>query len=117
MKINKYDLIGKSPNSKLIKEYKQSLTSLTQEQWESSIGLVLGDASLQTQNKGKGYRLKFEWSDKSKPYIDHIFNLEWVISYPHKKERISPKGNLTVNWGFQTITHQAFNHLFIFIWK
>ena len=106
-------LIGLSPNSKLIKEYKKSLTSLTTLQWEASIGLMLGDASLQTQNKGKTYRMKFEWSDKSKPYLLHVYNLfyEWVLSNPHKKSRLSPKGNLVVNWGFQTISHEAFNPL------
>ena len=106
-------LIGLSPNSKLIKEYKKSLTSLTTLQWEASIGLMLGDASLQTQNKGRTYRMKFEWSDKSKPYLLHVYNLfyEWVLSNPHKKARLSPKGNLVVNWGFQTISHEAFNPL------
>jgi hypothetical protein len=29
-------------------------------QWEASIGLMLGDASLQTQNKGRTHRMKFE---------------------------------------------------------
>jgi len=55
-------------------------------QFEASIGLMLGDASLQSQNKGKTYRLKFEWSDKTKSYLDHVFNLfdEWVLSNPHK---------------------------------
>ena len=74
---------------------------------------MLGDASLQTQNKGKNYRLKFEWSNKTKPYLDHVFNLfdEWVLSNPHQKSRLSPKGNLVVNWGFQTISHEAFNPL------
>lgn len=48
------------PNSKLIKEYKMSLKNLTPLQLEVSIGLMLGDASLQTQNKGKTYRMKFE---------------------------------------------------------
>ena len=106
-------LIGLSPNSKLIKEYKKSLTSLTTLQWEASIGLMLGDASLQTQNKGKTYRMKFEWSDKSKPYLLHVYNLfyEWVLSNPHKKSRLIPKGNLVVNWGFQTFSHKAFNYL------
>ena len=51
--MNKQNLIGLSPKSKLIKEYKNSLTSLSVEQWEVSIGLLLGDASLQSQNKGK----------------------------------------------------------------
>ena len=86
-KFNKKLLIGKSPNSKEFKEYKDSLTSLTAIQREASIGLILGDASLQTQNGDKTYRLKFEWGDKQKLYIDHIFDLfnEWVISPPHKK--------------------------------
>lgn len=106
-------LIGLNPNSKLIKKYKQSLISLSTVQLEASIGLMLGDASLQSQNKGNTYRLKFEWSDKTKPYLDHVFNLfdEWVLSNPHKKSRLSPKGNLVVNWGFQTISHEAFNPL------
>ena len=41
--------------------------SLNAVQFETAIGLMLGDARLQTQNKGKIYRLKFEWSDKTKP--------------------------------------------------
>ncbi len=48
------------PNSKAMKEYKESLVSLTLEQREASVGLMLGDASLQTQNNGKTFRLKFE---------------------------------------------------------
>lgn len=110
---NKKDLIGLSPNSTLIKEYKKSLIELNQMQREASIGLMLGDASLQTQNRGKTHRLKFEWSDKSKPYIDHVIILfnEWILSEPHKKIRISPKGNEVINWGFQTLSHEAFNFL------
>jgi len=101
------------PNSKAMKEYKESLVSLTLEQREASVGLMLGDASLQTQNNGKTFRLKFEWGDKNKPYLDSVFNLfdDWVLSEPHKKSRISPQGNLVVNWGFQTISHEAFNFL------
>lgn len=110
---NKETLIGISPNSKLIREYQNSLIALSTEQWEASIGLVLGDSSLQTQNKGKTFRMKFEWSDKNKPYVDHVYNLfdEWVLSKPHKKSRISPNGNLVVTWGFQTISHKSFKPL------
>lgn len=116
-KINKLQLKGANPNSKVFKAYKDSLLQLTQEQWEASIGLMLGDASLQTQNKRasarKTFRMKFEWSEKNKAYIDHVYNLfdEWVISEPHKKERFSPQGNLVTNYGFQTISHKAFNPL------
>ena len=67
--MKKEQLIGISPNSKLFKQYKESLTSLSQTQFDASIGLVLGDASLNTSN-GKTYRMKFEWSDKHRAYID-----------------------------------------------
>jgi hypothetical protein len=74
---------------------------------------MLGDASLQSQNGGKTYRMKFEWGDRSKAYLDHVYKLfdEWVLSEPHKKIRISPKGNTVINWGFQSISHKAFNDL------
>lgn len=102
-----------SPNSNLLKKYKEQLYTLSNEQREASIGLILGDASLNTQNKGKTYRIKFEWSNKNKAYIDHVLNLfdEWIISEPHKKIRTSPNGKEVFNWGFQTISHQAFNPL------
>lgn len=111
--ISKEKILGLSPNSNLLKEYKNSLHILSNLQWEVAIGLMLGDASLQTQNNGKTYRMKFEWSDKNKAYIDHVYALfdEWVLSVPHKKTRLSPKGNTVINWGFQTISHQAFNPL------
>lgn len=85
--MEKNKLIGISPNSKLMKEYKKKLTTLTDLQWEHSIGLILGDASLQSQNNGKSYRMKFEWSEKSKSYLDHVYDLfdEWVLSSPNKK--------------------------------
>ena len=112
-KINKNLLIEKSTNSRLIKEYKESLTNLTKDQWEASIGLILGDASLQSQNNGKTFRIKFEWGNKYKSYVNHVYNLfdEWVLSQPHKKSRLSPQNNLVINWGFQTISHKAFNPL------
>ena len=111
--ILKNEVIGLGPNSAKLKEYKDSLIELTIEQKEAIIGLMLGDASLQSQNKGKTYRIKFEWGDKNKAYVLHVFNLfdEWVLSQPHKKERLSPKGNLIINWGFQTFSHKAFNYL------
>jgi hypothetical protein len=71
---------------------------------------MLGDASLQSQKNGKSFRLKFEWSDKNKAYVDHVYTIfdQWVLSHPHKKIRKSPAGNTVVNWGFQTISHVAF---------
>ena len=71
------------------------------------------DASLQSQNNGKTYRLKFEWGEKNKPYLDHVYDLfnEWVISPPHKKTRVNINNKQVINWGFQTISHEAFNFL------
>lgn len=47
---------------------------------------MLGDASIQSQNKGKTYSApqKFEWSEKIESYVDHVYDLfdEWVISPP-----------------------------------
>jgi len=70
--LNKELLIGISPNSNLIKEYKNTLSSLSTIQWEASIGLILGDASIRTQNNGRTFKLQFEWSNRHKPYADHI---------------------------------------------
>lgn len=111
--LNKNELKGLSPNSKKIRQYKESLDKLSKIQWEAIIGLMLGDASIQTQNKGKTYRIKFEWGNKNKAYLNHVYNLfnEWVLSEPHKKVRVSPKWNVVINWGFQTISHKAFNSI------
>jgi len=112
-KILKTDIIGLGPNSNKVKEYKNSLIKLSNIQKEAAIGLLLGDASLQSQNEGKTYRIKFEWGDKNKAYALHVFTLfdQWVLSQPQKKSRISPKGNIVINWGFQTLSHEAFNFL------
>lgn len=82
-------------------------------QQEASIGLMLGHVSLQSKNKGLTYRFKFEWSNKHLPYINHVYKKidEWEISKPHEKPRVSPKYNVVSNWGFQTISHETFNHL------
>jgi len=97
----KASLVGLSPNRLKLKNYKNQLVNLTPTQWEASIGLMLGDASLQMAKNGKTCRLKFEWGDKSKPYLMSVYDLfnEWVLSLPHKKERLSLKGNLVTNWG------------------
>ena len=111
--LNKSAVTGLGPNSKLLKQYKESLGKLSGLQREVAIGLMLGDASLQTQNNGKTYRMKFEWGDKSKAYLDHVYDLfdEWVLTEAHKKVRTSPGGNQVINWGFQTLSHEAFNFL------
>lgn len=123
--MNKNEIKGLGPNSKKLKDYKESLGKLSKIQQEAAVGLMLGDASIQSQDGGKTYRMKFEWGDRNKAYLDHVYKLfnEWVLSDlcpgfaagkgkgPHKKVRVSPKGNTIVNWGFQSISHKAFNDL------
>jgi LAGLIDADG DNA endonuclease family len=117
LKKYKQRAIDSGPNSKRAKVYKFFLTNLSTIQFEAAIGLMLGDASLQTQCKGImkeiTYRMKFEWSDKNKPYVDHVHELfdEWIYSKPHKKTRTNSNGNVVTTWGFQTISHKAFNKL------
>ncbi len=75
--------IGKS--RKLLKEYKNQL-AVSQQQLESGIGLLLGDASLQTQDQGKTYRLKFEVGEKNSEYLTHIKNEifnDYILSEPN----------------------------------
>jgi hypothetical protein len=58
--ITKAEVIGVGPNSRLLRQYKESLVELSQIQREAAIGLMLSCASLQTQNGGKTFRMKFE---------------------------------------------------------
>jgi len=76
-----------------------SLKNLTTIQWEASIGLMLGDASLQTQNKGKTNRMKLKWGDKNKDYLEHLYSLfnEWVLSPPYKKSWVNININTVIN--------------------
>jgi hypothetical protein len=113
MIINKNELIGLSPNSNKLKTYKENLAPLSLIQKETMVGLLLGDASLQTLNKGKTFRVKFEWGSASRDYLNHVYDVfkNYRISQPHCKERISPKGNKVINYGFQTLSHKHLTFL------
>lgn len=115
--VNKYGLMDKTTigNSRLkLNMYKQTLPPLTKTQLAIGIGVMLGDASLQTQNKEKSFRLKFEQSDYHKPYLDHLVSVfePWVLSEPRKITRTNRKtGNIYYTWQFQTISHESFSPL------
>lgn len=72
---------NKGPNNKLLKKYKENLKYLSSLQREIMIELILGDASLQSQDNEKTYRVKFEWGNKNKIYAEHIHTIfdEWFI--------------------------------------
>lgn len=101
------------PNSNTLKFYKSQLKILNKIQFESAIGLLLGDVSLQSQNNGKTYRLKFEWGDLNKDYAFHVYFLfkEWILTKPKKRIRINKNNNEVITWWFQTFSHEAFNPL------
>ncbi len=88
-------------HSRAIEEYKQTL-KLTRAQREALVGLLLGDAHLETQNRGRTYRLKIEQSAQKRAYVEHLYTLfeAWVLTPPQQK----PNGN----WWFQTVSHGAF---------
>jgi hypothetical protein len=100
MLIKKED-IGLS--KKRLKRYKEQLNSLSSDQLEISIGLCLGDASLQKQSTRpesyKQYRMKFEWGDKNKEYAFHIYETfdEWILSPPRAQDRMVAKPNRQIS--------------------
>ena len=95
-------------HSKAIEDYKTKL-KLTREQREILVGLVLGDGHLETQNRGRTYRLKVEYSSSKREYCQHLYESfrEWVLTPPKEKSKHS-KGHVSSNFAFNTVSHGAF---------
>jgi len=95
--------------SKAIEEHKKSL-KLSKEQREVLVGLLLGDACLETQNGGRTYRVKVEQSAQHEVYLRHLHSLfgPWVLSPPHNKKCRASNGSVTMSWVFNTVSHAAF---------
>lgn len=89
-------------NTNKIKEYKKDL-KLVKKQREILIGLMLGDGHLETQNKGRTYRLKVEQSIRHKKYVDWLYEnfKEWVLTKP----KINSSSN---SMFFNTVSHGSF---------
>lgn len=94
---------------KEIEDQKKKL-KLTKEQREILVGILLGDAHLETQNGGRTYRVKMEQSDKHKEYLFHLYEIfkEWVLTPPQFRIREYPSGKKSIHWWFQTVSHGAF---------
>lgn len=95
-------------NTKEIREYKKNL-KLIREQREILIGILLGDAHLETRDKGRTYRLKIEQSFAHKEYVDHLYEKfrGWVLTPPQARS-VQTNGVLSNNYRFQTLSHGAF---------
>lgn len=86
-------------------EARKQLLKLSDVQRDTLVGLLLGDAHLETQNSGRTYRVKFEYSVQHGAYADHLYELfkEWILTPPQVK--VDATHN---NVWFQTVSHQAF---------
>ncbi len=82
---------------------------MTDKQRDVLIGLLLGDACLETQNGGQTYRLKIEQSLKHQAYLFHLYELfkDWVLTQPRNRQVVS-RGFTSHNLVFQTVSHSAF---------
>lgn len=67
-------MIKKTFRGNSLKQYKKTL-KLTKSQREILIGVILGDAHLETQDNKQTYRIKFAQSVAHKPYLDHLYEI------------------------------------------
>jgi hypothetical protein len=94
--------------SRDIERRKQDL-KLTRVQREVLVGVLLGDACLETRDRGRTYRLKIEQSAQHEPYVRHLRDVfgDWVLSGP--RQRRNRRRNIEhVSWVFNTLSHPAF---------
>lgn len=92
-----------------IEAYKKVLV-LSSEQREILVGVLLGDACLETQNMGRTYRMKIEQSARHESYVRHLYEVfqPWVLTPPRIKECVACNGSKSFSWAFNTVSHEAF---------
>lgn len=90
-------------NTKIIREIKQKL-SLTKRQRAILAGLVLGDGHLETQTRGRTYRLKVEHGVAQSDYVRWLHNefKKWIPGGIYSRVRKMP------SIGFTTYSHNVF---------
>jgi LAGLIDADG DNA endonuclease family len=91
--------------SRVIEAYKTTLR-LSDVQREILVGILLGDACLETQNAGRSYRLKIEQGIAHADYVRHLYTVlrDWVLSPPRPKQG-QTRGVTTLNLAVQTVSH------------
>jgi len=84
-------------------------TKITLRQKQILIGKLLGDAHLETINKGKTFRFKFEHSLKQKEYVDWLYKevKDFASSEPKIRERFY-QGKIYKKYWFNTISSGSF---------
>ena len=87
-----------------------SSRKLSKVQRQVLVGVLLGDAHLETRNGGKTFRLKIEQSVAHAAYVQHLFDLfkDWVLAEPKVGTKQYKDRKSTNSICFQTISHSAF---------
>jgi LAGLIDADG DNA endonuclease family len=93
--------------SREIETYKKTLR-LSSIQREVLVGILLGDACLETQNGGLTYRLKVEQCAAHEVYVRTLYELfrAWVLT-PPRLRTVRSGSSESLNWVFQTVSHPA----------
>ncbi len=94
-------------NSNEIKSFAESI-KLTQNQRDILVGTLLGDGHLETQNKGRTFRLKVEHAISQKDYTDWLYTKfkNLVLTQPQVKQQMV-KGKLYQKYWFSTVSNGA----------
>lgn len=73
---------------------------MTEIQKDVTFGLLLGDAWLQTQTKGKTYGFRYEQGECHKEYFHHIVDIysPWLSHPPTQYIRVNSSGNTVISW-------------------
>lgn len=95
------------------------MSKLSSIQREVLVGILLGDANLQTFNNGRTYRLRCLQSEKNKEYLYHLFDIYKNISNsgPHHLQEVVSHPDVTYKkyinkvynkYYFNTLTSSSF---------
>ena len=87
-------------------------TKLTTIQCEILVGILLGDASLQTESNGRTFRLHLVQSEEHKDYLFHLYDIfkNLTTSPPISYQFVDPRnpGKKYFRWSFSTTQHACF---------
>ena len=78
--------------------------TLTKNQQEILVGLLLGDGHLETRNNGRTYRLKVEHSDEQSDYTEWLFQIfKNLCGQTELYRRVRSDGRVSVGFTTRTI--------------
>ena len=87
-------------------------TKLSKIQCEILVGILLGDASLQTESNGRTYKLRLVQSEEHKDYLFHLYSIfkNLTTSPPIRYSFVDPRktGKVYFRWSFSTTQQVCF---------